>query len=62
MSAENCVGFADCPCGRCRGLRREATARHGEHAVNEYGYVPDASYCGGCRTEAMNRNYRPVLP
>lgn len=46
-----CVGFADCPCTRCRATRREATVRHGAHVAG------DSSYCGACRTarrEAAN--------
>lgn len=45
MSDVECVGFADCPCGRCRRKRRETTDAHPDHRA------ADASYCGVCRTQ-----------
>lgn len=45
MPEDVCVGFADCPCARCREARVTATAAHPEH-----GHVSDRSYCGACRT------------
>lgn len=44
-----CVGFADCPCLRCRHTRRTKTAEHPDHA-----HVADSSYCGTCRTQRAN--------
>ena len=44
-----CVGFADCPCARCRHTRMSATERHAEHAA------PDLNYCGVCRTAERER-------
>lgn len=40
-----CVGFADCPCLKCRATRVAATAAHPDHA-----HPSDVSYCGACRT------------
>lgn len=40
-----CVGFADCPCRKCRLTRVTVTAAHPNH-----GHPSDASYCGACRT------------
>lgn len=52
MSARECVGFADCPCARCRETRRAATAAHPDH-----GHTSDRSYCGACLT-AERARYR----
>jgi hypothetical protein len=40
-----CVGFADCPCPKCRASRVAHTAAHPHHA-----HPSDRSYCGTCRT------------
>lgn len=50
MEDTQCVGFADCPCKRCRALRVRYTAEHPNH-----GHIQDRSYCGVCKTEARNR-------
>lgn len=50
----DCVGFADCPCGRCRGLRIAATAAHPDHGANVLGErLAFVSECATCRTQAV---------
>lgn len=39
-----CVGFADCPCHRCRSDRRAANLAHPNHAPGT-----DRAYCEPCR-------------
>lgn len=51
----DCVGFSDCPCMRCRHLRLTHTKSHPSHS-----HVSDESYCGVCRTQEHERNYRDV--
>lgn len=42
--AVGCVGFADCPCHRCRATRYGHTSAHPDH-----GHVSHRSYCGTCK-------------
>jgi hypothetical protein len=54
MSAPaECVGFADCPCARCRDTRRTVTAGHPAHD----GEHPNtaANYCGACLTAERDK-------
>lgn len=62
-----CVGFADCPCKRCRAKRAAVTASHPDHDRR------DVSYCGAClqaerdrhdarRFAAMRPSYREFNP
>lgn len=55
-----CVGFADCPCKRCRATRLAATEAHKGGHVREWPagtFSPLARdpYCGVCRTEERAR-------
>ena len=45
-----CVGFADCPCRRCRDTRLAATDAHGTDSP-----AHQSSYCGACRTAERER-------
>lgn len=51
----DCVGFADCPCRKCRGTRVATTEAHPNHA-----HPSDSSYCGACRTAARAATYVDV--
>ena len=46
----DCVGFADCPCNRCRHTRLQATEAHPSHS-----HPQDSSYCGACKTAERDR-------
>ena len=46
-----CVGFADCPCGKCRATRVATTEAH----ATGHGHPSESSYCGVCRTEERAR-------
>jgi hypothetical protein len=50
---DECVGFSDCPCRKCRQRRLSATENHGHHVRGE------AAYCGVCRTQEREKYYRP---
>lgn len=51
MSPEGCVGFADCPCSKCRARRVAFTAAHD----TGHDHPQDRSYCGVCKTAERNR-------
>ena len=50
-----CVGFADCPCKRCRATRMAATAAHPNH-----GGISRSAYCGACRTADREAHRAPA--
>lgn len=48
---DECVGFADCPCRKCRDTRLSVTEAHPNHE-----HISDRSYCGACRTAVLEAN------
>lgn len=52
MTDVPCVGFADCPCRRCRLARLEAHNAHPNHTPGQ------AAYCGACQRIARERKNR----
>lgn len=59
FTVTDCVGFADCPCGRCAADRRRASGAHPFHADT------DPNYCESCTRaarEAAAELGRPVRP
>lgn len=50
MNENKCVGFADCPCRKCRATRLAAFDAHPNH-----GHPSDRSYCLACKAIERDR-------